>query len=471
MADRRKRAKKPLEALLEKAAPPGPPSTAEEVSRWLKQHRIEEVECAVPDIAGVARGKAMPAGKFAELKPTYLPVSIFFQDIAGGYVDFEGDGGYTEGDLALVPDLSTLREAPWANSPTAQVIHDVQWQNGREVEYSPRTVLKRVVRLFENEGWSPIVAPEIEFYLTKPNPDPDYPLQPPIGRSGRAGTSKQSYALAGVDEYTEIVDDIYDFAEAQSLAIDTIIQEGGNSQLEINLQHGEPLWLADQVFFFKRTLREAAMRHKCYATFMAKPMEGEPGSAMHIHQSVVDAETGKNIFSDKNGKPTELFYGYLAGMQTYLPAATCLLAPYVNSYRRLVPDSAAPINVEWGMDNRTTGLRVPVSPPEARRVENRVAGADTNPYLALAASLACGYLGMKHGLKPRAAVAGNAYNKSYQLPRGLLEAVELFGGSKELHKILGSRFSALYGQIKKSEFDAFMRVISPWERQHLLLAV
>jgi glutamine synthetase len=413
----------------------------------------------------------MPAQKFAELKPAFLPISIFFQGITGDYVEFEGDQDYTEGDLALVPDLSTLRTAPWAKSPTAQVIHDVVWQSGKEVEYSPRTVLKRVVALYEKEGWLPIVAPEIEFYLTKPNPDPDYPLEPPIGRTGRPGASGQSYSLAGVDEYTEIVDDIYDFAEEQGLQIDTIIQEGGTSQLEINLMHGDPLYLADQVFFFKRTLREAALRHGNYATFMAKPMEDEPGSAMHVHQSVVDIESGRNLFSAKDGSPTELFYGFLGGQQAYLPAATCLLAPYVNSYRRLVPDAAAPINVEWGMDNRTTGLRVPVAPAEARRIENRLAGADTNPYLALAASLACGYLGMRDRLKPRAAVTGSAYNSDYQLPRGLLDAVAMFEECEPLRQVLGQSFSALYCKIKQQEFEAFMRVISPWEREHLLLSV
>ena len=438
---------------------------------WLKSHRIEEVELAVADIAGVARGKAMPAQKFADLKPNFLPVSIFFQDITGGYVEFEGDQAYVEGDTILVPDLTTIRRAPWAKTPTAQVIHDIHWQTGDEVEYSPRTVLKRVMRLYEKEGWQPVVAPEIEFYLTKPNPDPDYPLEPPIGRSGRSGTSRQSYALAGVDEYAGIVDDLYDFAEAQGLEIDTIIQEGGASQLEINLRHGDALALADQVFFFKRTLREAALRHDCYATFMAKPMENEPGSAMHIHQSIIDKVTGQNLFSDKAGKPTDLFYGFIGGMQMYLPAATCFFAPYVNSYRRLIPDAAAPINAEWGMDNRTTGLRVPVSPPDARRVENRIAGADVNAYLAIAASLACGYLGMKAGLKPRPAVTGSAYSSSYQIPRGLLEAVALLEECKDLQDIMGPGFSLLYRKIKQSEFEAFMRVISPWEREHLLLSV
>ncbi len=448
-----------------------PPTNSAEVKRWLKANKIEEVECAVPDITGIGRGKAMPAAKFATLKPNYLPVSIFFQGVAGDYVDFEGDQDYTEGDLILVPDLTTLKPAPWAKSPTAQVINDVQWQNGAEVEYAPRTVLKKVLRLYEAEGWQPIVAPEIEFYLTKMNPDPDYPLEPPIGRSGRAGTALQSYALSGVDEYAGVVDDIYDFAEAQGLEIDTIIQEGGTSQLEINLLHGAPLLLADQVFYFKRMMREAALRHNCYITFMAKPIEGEPGSAMHIHQSVVSAKTGKNIFSDVKGSPTELFSHFLGGQQKYLPAATCFFAPYVNSYRRLVPDAAAPINVEWGVDNRTTGLRVPVSPPEARRVENRLGGADVNPYLAFAASLACGYLGMKNAIDPRPPITGSAYHSPNRIPMTLLESVSAFEACQPLNQLLGTAFSALYRKIKLAENENFMQVISPWEREHLLLSV
>ncbi len=254
---------------------------------WLQHHRIEEIDCAVPDIAGVARGKTMPAEKFVKLDNVHLPISIFHQTITGDYVGFEEEGEtlYAESDLMMVPDLSTIRPAPWASSPTAQVIHDATWQNGEPVEIAPRSVLKRVLDLYSKEGWIPVVAPELEFYLTKTNPDPDYPLEPPIGRSGRAGAGRQSYSLGAVDEYDKIVDDIYDYAERQYLKIDTIIQEGGAAQLEINLLHGDPVDLADQVFLFKRTIREAAFTHNCYATFMAKPLANEPGSAMHVHQS------------------------------------------------------------------------------------------------------------------------------------------------------------------------------------------
>ena len=451
----------------------GAGATPETLKAWLRQHRIEEIDCAVPDIAGVARGKTMPAEKFVKLDAVHLPISIFHQTITGDYVGFEEDGQalYAESDLMMVPDLDTIRPAPWASSPTAQVIHDAQWQNGDPVEIAPRNVLKHMVELYRREGWVPVVAPELEFYLTKTNPDPDYPLEPPMGRSGRPGAGRQAYSLGAVDEYDKIVDDVYDFAERQYLKIDTIIQEGGAAQLEINLLHGDPIDLADQIFLFKRTIREAAFTHNCYATFMAKPLANEPGSAMHIHQSVVDAKTGKNIFTDDKGQPSKLFYHFLAGQQAYLPSAMCLLAPYVNSYRRLVPNGAAPINVEWGNDNRSAGLRVPFSPEAARRVENRLPGSDANPYLALAASLACGYLGMKAGLAPREAVVGNAYRNDHQLPRGLLEALTKFEDSKDLHGILGERFCHVYLALKRSEFDEFMRVISPWEREHLLLSV
>ena len=169
--------------------------------------------------------------------------------------------------------------------------------------------------------------------------------------------------MSAVDEYGKVIDDIYDFAEAQGFEIDTIIQEGGAGQVEINLLHGDPVKLADQVFFFKRTIREAALRNNCFATFMAKPMQEEPGSAMHIHQSVVDIKTGRNIFTDDKGAPTKAFYSFLAGQQKHIPTVICMLAPYVNSYRRYVPNGSAPINLEWGPDNRTTGLRMPIAEP------------------------------------------------------------------------------------------------------------
>lgn len=442
------------------------------LAEWLREHDVEEVECVTPDFAGIGRGKVMPAGKFALFRPVYLPTSLFFLTITGDYPDLSNFSAYDiDADLALRPDLSTTRAVPWANDRSVQVIHDVCDREGNLVGFAPRSVLRRVVGLYAERGWRALVAPEMEFYLTKPNTDPDYPLEPPLGRSGRRAQKAQAYSIAAVDEYDAVIEHIYDYAEAQGLDIDTVIQEGGAAQLEINLRHGDPLELADQVFLFKRLIREAAFRCGCYATFMAKPMENQPGSAMHIHQSVVSLETGRSLFSTEAGEPSELFYHFLGGQQTYLRAATCLLAPYVNSYRRLAPQLSAPINLDWGRDNRTTGLRVPVSEPEARRVENRVVGADANSYLSIAATLACGYLGMVERLAPRPEVTTDSYDRPRELPHGLLDAVAAFKACAPLGEVLGAGFTELYAAVKEHEYTEFMRVISPWEREHLLLNV
>ncbi len=439
---------------------------------WLNGRRVDDVECIVADIAGTSRGKAMPARKFARSDAMYLPTSIFYQTITGDYVDLEDmPDQWTESDLVLVPDYSAASAVPWSADVTLQVIHDIQNQDGTPVGMAPRNVLKRVVNEYARHGWKAVVAPELEFYLTKPNIDPNLTIEPPIGRTGRQGIARQAYSMSAVEEYGPVIDDIYDFAEAQGFEIDTIIQEGGAGQIEINLKHGDPVDLADQVFFYKRLIREAALRNHCFATFMAKPMEEQPGSAMHIHQSVVCKKEGKNIFNTPDDQPSELFYGFLGGQQSLIPDVLCMLAPYVNSYRRFRRDDSAPINLEWGLDNRTTGIRVPLSGPESRRVENRVVGMDCNPYLAIAASLACGLIGMQTGLKPRAAVSSDAYSLPHDLPADLTRALELFSANPTLEHMLGSEFCTLYRTIKYQESDAFLQVISPWEREHLLLNV
>lgn len=450
-----------------------PIATLTEARRWAAAHGVTEIECLVPDLAGVARGKIMPSSKFFEDTAMALPSSIFMQTISGEYPEETAEFRYdpSDGDIILRPDFATLGLVPWAQDPTAQIIHDAFFHDGRPVEIAPRQVLRRVIALFREQGWEPVVAPEIEFYLVKRNTDPDYPLEPPIGRSGRAEAGRRSYSISAVNEFDAIFEDIYAFAEAQQLEVDTLIHEEGAAQMEINLRHGDPLALSDQVFLLKRTIREAALAHDIYATFMAKPIAHEPGSAMHIHQSILAAETGRNIFSDEEGRPTPEFFQFIAGQQKYLPAVTCMLAPYVNSYRRLVKGLSAPVNVEWGYDNRTTGLRIPPSSPANRRVENRVPSSDANPYLAMAASLACGYLGLTRHLVPSEPVSGATRGDEFDLPVGLLEAVGLFEETEELAELFGRSFVTTFAAVKRAEFATFMRVISPWEREYLLLNV
>lgn len=438
---------------------------------YLENKRLDEVECIISDLPGIARGKAVPATKFARQKYFHLPDSIFYQTITGDWGEAAGDEGFIEKDMILKPDMDTATAAPWTADWTLQVIHDAYDRENKPVECAPRNVLKRVVQLYRDKGWEPVVAPEMEFFIVGRNLDPAHEIKPMMGRSGRPAAARQAYSMTAVDEFGPVIDDIYDFAEHQGFEIDGITQEGGAGQLEINLVHGDPVKLADEVFYFKRLIREAAMRHECYATFMAKPIADEPGSAMHIHHSVLDAKTGENIFSTSDGVETDSFRQFIAGMQNHMPSALAVIAPYVNSYRRYVKDHAAPINLEWGRDNRTTGIRIPLSSPKSRRVENRLAGMDCNPYLGIAASLACGYLGLIEGTAPKDEFKGDAYEGDGDIPQVLGQALDLFEEATTLHEVLGPRFAQVYSIVKRAEYDEFLQVISPWEREHLLLNV
>ncbi len=447
-----------------------------EIETWLQERLITEVECLVADQSGIARGKILPAAKFIRSlgdDSLRIPEDLFIQTVTGDFPD-DQENRVTDPamrDVRMRPDPKSLRIVPWYDEPTAQVIGDCFHHDGKVVDIAPRQVLRRVLEAYADRNWLPVVAPELEFFLTKINEDPDYPLEPPIGQSKRPESGSQSFGIEAINEFDPVFDDVYDWCEAQELDVDTLTHEGGVAQMEMNFNHGDPLLLADQAFLFKRTVRKAALKHDIYATFMAKPLEDQPGSAMHIHQSVVDLRTGNNIFAKRNGEYTKLFMYHIAGLQKYLPAAMPLFAPNVNSYRRLRRYSDAPINLHWGWENRTVGLRVPDSGSQARRVENRVAGADANPYLAIAASLACGFLGMVGRLEPTKAIEGSAYRLAQTLPRFLPDALEQLRRTKPLRALLGEDFVDALIMVKEIEHRAYQQVISSWEREHLLLNV
>ena len=454
-------------------APLAPPTQAEDSSllRWLNERRITEVECLVPDMTGNARGKIIPAAKFSHDYGTRLPEGIFATTVTGDYPDnYYELVSPADSDMFLRPDPDTVRMVPWASDPTAQIIHDCYTREGRPHELAPRNVLRRVLALYEDLGMRPVVAPELEFFLVQKNTDPDFPLQPPAGRSGRPETARQSYSIDAVNEFDPILDLMYDYADAMELDVDTLIHESGAAQLEVNFRHADAMSRADQVFLFKRTMREAALRHGIYATFLAKPMENEPGSSMHIHQSMLDAE-GHNVFADRQGGHSRIFRHYLAGLLKFVPMAMPVFAPHVNSYRRLALGEVAPINVQWGYDNRTCGLRVPMDSAENTRVESRFAGSDANPYLAMAGTLACGYLGIIEKLEPTEPLAGSAQDYGYGLPRSLEASLELLAACTPLQDLFGPRFVEAYIAVKRKEYQTYFRVISSWEREFLLLNV
>jgi glutamine synthetase len=441
-------------------------SEQDNIQAWLKEHEIDDVEAFVPDMAGAARGKLIPAAKFGtgELK---LPEGIFAQTISGNYVDNKNN--VEDRDMLLVPDPSTLRPVPWLKEPTASIFLDCFHKDGTPVETSPRRVLRNVLDLYKEKGWRPVVAPEVEFYLINAHADANQEVQPPEGRLGRTETSKQPFSIDTMNDFDPFINEVYAYCEAQYIKIDTLSQEMGPAQFELNFLHGDALALADQVFLFKRTVKEAAIAYEMHATFLAQPASGEAGSALHIHQSIVD-ENGSNIFSDEGG-PSDLFMSYIGGLQKYMPEALLIFAPYPNSYRRFLSFYSSPINLSWAIDNRTVGLRVPDSDPDARRVENRLAGSDVNPYLALAATLACGYLGMIEGLKPNEPIEGSAYDQPFSLHPFMFEAIKAMETSEAMRKMLGDRFVGLYCAVKHDECREFQEIVTPWEREVLLLNV
>ncbi|MBV9841992.1 MAG: glutamine synthetase [Sphingomonadaceae bacterium] len=445
---------------------------------WIRDNRISEVECLVPDMNGVIRGKVWPASKFVDSvrnDSLRMPSSVFAVTVTGEYADEESnEESFSDPDVSLHPDAATLCVAPGFKTPTAFVFADAYHKGGGgPYETSPRFVLKKVLEFYTEMGWRMELAPELEFYLTQVNTDPDLPLLPPAGRSGRAETAPQPYGLEAVTEYEDLIEDIYEYAETASLHLDTMIHEAGTAQLEINFNHGDPVHVCDQVFLFKRIVRQVALKHGVYATFMAKPMENQPGSAMHQHISAVDIKTGRNLFADGRGREglSKVFRHFVGGLQTLLPEVAPLFAPNVNSFRRMRPTHSAPINLQWGYDNRSCGLRVPITDAASTRVENRVPGADANPYLAAAASLVCGYIGVRDRIEPAPMVDGNAYRHPRTLPRNLDEALDRLLKCRPVIELLGEDFIRAFHRIKADELNAYEGVISSWERDHLLLKV
>lgn len=437
-----------------------------ELGAHFRAHGVRDVECLFADVTGYPRGKLMPAASFAAGGELRICQAIPMQCVTGEY-SYDPIFPDSDPDVRLVPDLGTLKLAPWASVPRYMAVHDCVELDGSLCEFAPRSVLKNVVARYTALGLTPVVAPEIEFYLTAAMTDPAQPLTPPLGRGGRPEVGQSAFSLNALNELAPFWDAFHAAIDALGIRADTWLHEVGPSQYEINLLHGDPVAVADQAFLFKTAAREIALQHGLNAVFMAKPLAGEAGSSMHLHQSVVDAK-GRNIFSQADGTESEAFLHYIGGLQAYTPDLTLIYAPTVNSYRRYVTGSQAPINVEWGRDNRTAGLRVPVSAPVARRVENRLAGADANPYLAIAATLAAGLAGIEERRAPGEPVLDNGYDLPRGLPRTFSTAHEQMAQSGHAARLLGERFVRAYLAVKGLEHDHFLNEVSAWERRFLL---
>lgn len=440
-----------------------PPQLAE----FLQQHGVREVECLIPDLNAYPRGKALPAAAFAAGQELRMARAVAIHTVTGEFPDYRFYGE-RDPDMRLVPDYETLKLVPWATEPRALVINDCVDLDGKPTAISSRNILKSVLARYEERGWSPVVAPELEFYLLAQNPDPNQPLTPPVGRSGRPEYGQAGFSFGALNEFHGFFDDVHRALADLGIPGDTFVHELGPSQFEINLVHGDALKLADLTFLFKYTLREIGFRHGLYVVFMAKPMGGKPGSSMHLHQSVVDRD-GRNIFSKADGEPSDAFYHFIGGLQHCLPELMPLLCPHINSYRRFAKHMAAPVNLSWGYDNRSVGLRIPLSGPAARRVENRIPGCDANPYLALAASLASGLYGIDSALPAGEEAHENVFYQEScdSLPCSLEVALSAMQHGKIARELFGDEFVNAFVAAKQVELDSFQLEVTPWERRFL----
>ncbi|WP_161952049.1 glutamine synthetase family protein [Pseudomonas syringae] len=413
----------------------------------------------------------MTAEGFLEGRRLQLARGVLLQCIMGGYPPAHFYGS-DDGDLALISDPQQLHRLPWSTSPRALAICDAQDLDGQPCMLSTRNQLKAVIARYTAQDLVPVVATELEFFVFAPNPEPLYPFVPPTGLDGRCEQGHSAFSVSSNNGLRPFFAEVYACMAALGLPRDTVMHEMGVSQFEINLLHGDPLLLADQTFLFKHLLKEVALKHGLIVVCMAKPLAHTAGSSMHIHQSVVAAATAVNVFSDAQGEPTDAFRHFIAGQQACMADFTALFAPNVNSYQRLCHPYASPNNACWSYDNRAAGLRIPSSAAAARRVENRLPGADANPYLAIAASLAAGLHGIEQRLQPTPPLQGELeVPEELLLPCTLHAALERLKSSQLAKELFGHEFIEGYIASKTLELTSFFDEITPWERRVLAAQV
>lgn len=428
---------------------------------------IDEIECVTPDLNGVPRGKVMTAEGFLEGRRLQMARGVLLQCIMGGYPAAKYYGS-DDGDLALVAEPSQIHRLPWSDEPRALAICDAVELDGTPSGLSSRGQLKAVIARYAERGLAPVVATELEFFVFAANSDPSQPFQPPLGKDGRREMGHSAFSVSSNNGLRPFFNEVYRCMAVLGLPRDTFMHEMGVSQFEINLLHGDPLLLADQTFLFKHLLKEVALKYGLTVVCMAKPLAHTPGSSMHIHQSLVEVGSRRNVFSDEQGRATDTFHHFIGGLQACLADFTALFAPNVNSYQRLCHPYASPNNACWSEDNRAAGLRIPASAPVARRVENRLPGADANPYLAIAASLAAGLYGIERQIAPTPAIQGEfEVPEHLSLPCTLHAALERLKRSGLARELFGREFIEGYIATKTLELSDFFDEISPWERRVL----
>jgi glutamine synthetase len=403
----------------------------------------------------------------------FLPGSVLVCDITGqdcedtGLVWEDGDA-----DRLAKPAPGTLVKAPWLGDDVAQVITSMYELDGRANDLDPRHVLRRVLERFANDGLTPVVACELEYYLVDPERTPSggVTLAGAQGRDGVSGTGERPtlhgvYGLRELEDFAPFLRDLWAAADVQGVPLEGAIAEYAPGQLELTLKHGpDALRAADEAVMYKRLAKGVAVRHGAEATFMAKPFADRAGNGLHLHVSVNNAD-GENIFASEDPAGTPALRHAIGGMKSLLADGMAIFAPNANSYRRFRANSYAPVAPTWGVNNRTVSLRVPAGPAKGRHVEHRVGGADANPYLALATLLAGVHHGLTHAIDPGPPVVGDGYaaaaKMDLRLPANWFAAVDCFEASAVMRDYLGDRFVTMFSKVKRTEQDRFFEVVSP----------
>ena len=439
---------------------------------FLRDHPdVAHVEYVVTDPNGVARGKWAPVGSLAKAFAPgpaggiNFPLSLHALDVWGTEVPETGlhiSSGDRDGFYRAVPDTLSLAAG---GTDTAQVLLETYGPDGAPFAGCARQVLSAAVERLAAQGYEATCAFELEFHLLAPGAAGDVPS---VADAPELASSQRMYGLKALAEQHPVLAVLRAAGEAAGLPIDTIVKEAAPGQYEVNLTHRGPgeggaLRAADDAVMLRRIVQAAARAEGLRATFMAKPFVGQAGNGAHVHVSLAGPD-GANAFACDGGE-ARLRHA-AAGLVSTMAEAALVFCNTVNGFRRMAPGSYAPTRANWGRNNRSVAVRVPASGAAARRLEHRVAGADSNPYLVLALVLAAMGEGIAAGEEPPRALEGNAYEseEGERLPASMGEALERFEASDFARRALGTVMHANLVHLKRAEIAGFADDIPPLER-------
>lgn len=441
---------------------------------WLESRPdITSLRAAVCDLNGILRGKRVPvaqAGKVlaGQMRMPYsiVGLDIWGEDIAGNPLVFE------QGDVdgRCEPTGRGFLPMNWLGSPTALLPLWMAAEDGSPYLGDPRRALAAVCARFADLGLTPVVATELEFYLVDTSGDEPLPPKSPVTHKLLDGDG--ALCIDDLDHFEAFFTDVYAACDAHGIPVDSAISENGGGQFEINLLHvADPLKAADDALYFKRFVKGIARKYGLAASFMAKPFLDRAGNGFHVHFSLLDRD-GRNVFDDGGHDGSEVMRHAVGGVLDLMRASALVFAPHRNSFRRLQPNAHNPSEVCWGYETRAAAVRIPGGPPGARRIEHRVAGADANPYLVLAAILGAALHGMERRIVPpppmviaRDATAGAT------LPPDWKRAMDAFESSAAIGDIFAPVLRDLFLGMKKQELQVFSQQISPFEHETYLETV